>query len=186
MAAEASCYFALFELDECLVLEASALEARYHALARAHHPDRFATQGAELQAEAAARMELVNRAYRTLKDPMERLRYVLGRHGVTPAGDQLPEALADSYFELQEDCEALAEPERREEAIARLMPQRAQLKQLAAAWDERLDALARAHDALDDRDRPECRLQLAGLMGEISYLRAMRRDLDGRFMQAGL
>ncbi|HEY9854124.1 MAG TPA: Fe-S protein assembly co-chaperone HscB, partial [Stenomitos sp.] len=100
-------YFDLFDLPERLELDRQDLDARYHALARAHHPDRFVTKGPAAQSEAAERMERINRAYRTLKDPWERTRYVLSAHGADLSRAQVPVALAEEYFEIQETREEL-------------------------------------------------------------------------------
>ncbi len=178
-------FFDLFDLPERLELDRQDLDARYHALARAHHPDRFATKGPEAQAEAAERMELVNRAYRTLKDPWERTRYLLAAHGADLSRAQVPVALAEEYFEIQETREELREGGVCDAALVRLTELRTDLKGLAADWESRLGELAHEHDALAATERGPLREQLARLVGDLSYLRAMRRDLDTQLMAAG-
>lgn len=183
MALEPS-YYDLFDLPERLELDREDLDARYHALARAHHPDRFAARGPEAQAEAAERMELVNRAYRTLKDPFERTRYVLAAHGADLSRAQVPAALAEEYFELRETLEELREGGVCDAALVRLTDLRTDLKGLAEEWERRLGELAREHDAASER--APMRERLARLVGDLSYLRAMRRDLDTQLMAAGV
>src|SRR5689334_23256333 len=69
--------FALLGLPRQLDVDAADLERRYHAASRATHPDRFQTAPPaerELSLRASA---AVNRAYRTLRDPIARGRYWL-------------------------------------------------------------------------------------------------------------
>lgn len=179
-------HFARFELDERLDLDPADLEARYHALARAHHPDRFARAGAQAQAEAAERMEAVNRAYRTLKDPWERVRYVLASHGADLSRAQVPAALAEEYFEIQETLEELVAGGVCDAALVRLTELATDLKGTSEEWERELSELSREHDALAAPRRAPVRERLARLVGDLSYLRALRRDLDTRLMAAGV
>ena len=75
-------YFALFGLPESFELDASELEARYRALQRRFHPDRHAGGSDADRRLAVQRAALVNEAFRTLKDPLLRGRYLLERSGV--------------------------------------------------------------------------------------------------------
>jgi len=80
-------HFELFGLPARYALDAAALDDAYRALQRDVHPDRHATAddaSRRLSLQAAAR---VNEAYRTLADPVERARYLLGLLG----GDALDE-----------------------------------------------------------------------------------------------
>src|SRR5581483_2045961 len=79
-------YFALLGLPRRLVIDAEDLERRYHAAARRVHPDRHQTAGAHAQALALAASAALNRAYRTLRDPVARGRYWLELHGRPLAG----------------------------------------------------------------------------------------------------
>jgi molecular chaperone HscB len=77
-------HFELFGLPARFVIDAAALEARYHELQREVHPDRFA---AAPDAERRVSMQLatrVNEAYQTLKSPLKRAVYILRLRGVDP------------------------------------------------------------------------------------------------------
>jgi len=77
-------HFELFGLPPRFVVDAAALEARYHELQREVHPDRFA---AAADAERRVSMQAatrVNEAYRTLKSPLKRAVYILQLRGVDP------------------------------------------------------------------------------------------------------
>lgn len=78
-------------------MDAAKLEARYKALQRALHPDKFSTASPQEQAFSDAQASAVNAAYDTLKNPLRRARVLLRLRGVEPeggAGVDDPELLA--------------------------------------------------------------------------------------------
>ncbi len=75
-------FFVLFDLPVSFDIDLDALSARYREAQRAAHPDKFANapEGERrLSVQMAAR---INEAYRALKDPLSRGRYLLELHGV--------------------------------------------------------------------------------------------------------
>jgi molecular chaperone HscB len=101
--------FAVLDLPRSLTIDADELATRYHRAARALHPDRHATGDERERALSLAATALVNRAYRTLRDPVARGRYWLALHG-DPLGDAnntVPPALAELVFDTQELLEEL-------------------------------------------------------------------------------
>src|SRR4029453_9405509 len=79
--------FSVLGLPRRLVVDRSGLEERYHAASRIVHPDRHqpaAERNRELSLVASA---AVNRAYRTLRDPVARGRYWLELHDA-PLGER--------------------------------------------------------------------------------------------------
>ena len=95
-------HFELFGLPARYALDAAALDAAYRALQRTVHPDRHASSddaSRRLALQAAAR---VNEAYRTLTDPVERARYLLGLRGVD-AFDETDTTLDLDFLERQLD-----------------------------------------------------------------------------------
>jgi molecular chaperone HscB len=75
-------HFQLFGLPESFALDEGALERAYRDIQAEIHPDRFAHAG-----EAEKRLSMqwasrVNEAYRTLREPFERARYLLELNGV--------------------------------------------------------------------------------------------------------
>ena len=104
-------HFELFGLPARYALDTAALDDAYRALQRTVHPDRHANADdatRRLSLQAAAR---VNEAYRTLGDPVERARYLLGLRGVD-AFDETDTSLDIGFLERQ--------LERRERAVEAL------------------------------------------------------------------
>src|SRR5439155_660591 len=73
--------FAVLGVARRLVVDAADLERRYHDASRAVHPDRHQTADDRMQALSLAASSAVNRAFRVLRDPVERGRYWLAAHG---------------------------------------------------------------------------------------------------------
>ena len=75
-------YFELFGLTPAYALDLDSLDRAYRDIQSTVHPDRFAHAG---DAERRASMQMttqVNEAYRTLKIPVRRARYLLELNGV--------------------------------------------------------------------------------------------------------
>ncbi len=68
--------FKLFGLTQQFAQDAAALDARWKALQREAHPDKFAAQGAAAQRVAMQWSVRINEAYQRLKDPLKRAAYL--------------------------------------------------------------------------------------------------------------
>src|SRR5438094_8947094 len=101
--------FAVLGIGRQLVLDGADLEGRYHALSRALHPDRHQTADPRARELSEAASAALNRAYRTLRDPVARGRYWLELHGNPLHVDnkEVPPALAADVFETQACLEGL-------------------------------------------------------------------------------
>jgi len=73
--------FELFDLPPRFTQDAAQIDARWKALQRETHPDRFAAQGAAAQRVALQWSARINEAYRRLKDPLARAAYLCELHG---------------------------------------------------------------------------------------------------------
>jgi molecular chaperone HscB len=75
-------YFELFGLAPGFAIDPATLDSAYRERQAETHPDRFAHAGEAEQRRAAQWSSHVNEAYRTLKSPFERARYLLERQGI--------------------------------------------------------------------------------------------------------
>ena len=72
-------YFAFMGLPRRLTLEAAELERRFRSLSRQFHPDFFYNATPAERRASLDRSSYLNDAYRTLRDPVTRLQYLLRR-----------------------------------------------------------------------------------------------------------
>ena len=75
-------HFSLFGLPARFALDAQALEQSWRAVAAQVHPDRYATASAAEKRVAMQWAARANEAYRTLRDPQLRARYLCEQAGV--------------------------------------------------------------------------------------------------------
>lgn len=115
-------YFAFFGLPSRLQLDETQLEERFHQLSWKLHPDNFARASEYERALSLERSSQLNDAYRTLRDPIRRVEYLLGREGVRKEGQQkqqAPPELLEEVFELNEWLDELRAAGERAEMDAR-------------------------------------------------------------------
>ena len=136
-------HFELFGLEPGYALEPDRLERAYREIQAKIHPDRFAHAG---DAERRASMQWttrVNEAYRTLKNPVERARYLLELNGVDVAFETntvMPAEFLGKQLELREALEA-AEAGKDSGALGSLRAAlRSDKRELEAALEDALDA----------------------------------------------
>lgn len=102
-------YFALFDLPVQFALDLNALRDKYRALQAEVHPDKFASATAQEKRLSVQYASYVNQAFQTLRDPMERGRYLLELKGVA-WGDESATIKDPSFLmEQMELRETLAE-----------------------------------------------------------------------------
>ena len=167
-------HFALLGLPRRLDLDLADLERRYHDAARLVHPDRHQAASAADKARSVTASAALNRAYRTLRDPVERGRYWLQLHGDALGADnnRVPPELAALVFDVQEQLGELRAGRGEPAAVADART--AVASRLAASTAQLESDYARrpsAHDAAT----------LAALkagLSEIAYLRTLLRDVD--------
>src|ERR1700689_1186847 len=75
-------YFTFFGLPRKLNFDVSILEKDFYELSRKLHPDLNARADSQEQEWSLEQRSLLNDAYRTLKDPIQRTRYLLQLEGV--------------------------------------------------------------------------------------------------------
>jgi molecular chaperone HscB len=75
-------HFELFQLPMRFALDMTALQSAYRELQNRVHPDKFVQATASDQRAAMQWAMLANEAYQTLKNPMQRARYLCELNGV--------------------------------------------------------------------------------------------------------
>lgn len=100
-------HFELFNLPISLSVDTSGLSKQYFELQRKYHPDRFAQASDAEQEEALQLSALVNKAFKTLKDPDAVIHYVLQLKGLLEEEEkyQLSPGFLMEVMELNEELE---------------------------------------------------------------------------------
>ncbi|HVZ40569.1 MAG TPA: Fe-S protein assembly co-chaperone HscB [Candidatus Kapabacteria bacterium] len=180
-------YFAFMGIDHELLIDTRMLEQRYFQLSRDFHPDFHTDASEEARQASLDNSSMLNRAYRTLKDPYERARHLLAlesRDVSEAQRRQIPPSLLMEVMEMQETiAEARhggrdADPERaealrgiHERLQTRLNNLRGDLDLLAHEWNAVAQERERAH-------KEPILNRLNELLDTRNYLRTMLQTVE--------
>ena len=157
-------YFSFLGLPRKLNLDLGDLEQRFRGLSRQFHPDYFFNAAPAERRASLERSSYLNDAYRTLKNPITRLEYLLQLEGLVArnpeeASKQVPPDLLEEVFALNEELDEIRDmrasgtpPDRLK---ARLEKAREPIDEKRAAHEAQLDSLFASWDTLLDRDAPD-------------------------------
>ncbi len=180
---QGSDYFAMFELPRKLWIEMGALEKKFLQLSWKLHPDNFVGATEQEREISLQRSSELNDAYRTLRDPIARVEYLLAIEGTRKNGEnkqQAPPELLEEVFELNESLDELreAKAEGSDTALLRhkleeaeknfeekLAQVDAELQLAAREWDQVIDS------AGDETARRKAMSKLNELLNRRSYIR---------------
>jgi molecular chaperone HscB len=180
-------FFSSFGLPHKLTLDLDTLEQRFHSLSWKLHPDHFARATESERQYSLDLSSQLNDAYRTLRDPIGRVEYLLLLSGMRKEGQkkqQAPPELLEEVFELNESLDELRE--------ARVSGETAQMPQLRtkleaaqhkfesslADVDEELAKVSSDWDAAMDAGADEpAKKELMDRMNEVLNRRSYIRNL---------
>lgn len=190
-------YFAFFSLPQSLQIDSAALEQLFHQLSWKLHPDNFVRASEFERNLALERSSELNDAYRTLRDPILRVEYLLLRAGVRKEGttkQQAPPELLEEVFELNEALDELREakadrgadlPELREKLAAaqdnfeeKLEEVDADLNVVFTEWDAAL-----VHPG-NEPARQAVMAKMNDLLNRRSYIRNLVRNVGEELVQS--
>jgi molecular chaperone HscB len=176
-------YFSMFEMPRKLWVEMGALEQKFLQLSWKLHPDNFVNATPEEREISLKRSSELNDAYRTLRDPVARVEYLLAIEGTRKEGQnkqQAPPELLEEVFELNESLDELREAKasggdmaslrHRLEAAQKNFEEKlsdvdGQLQATAREWDKAID------DKTDESSRKSAMSKLNDLLNRRSYIR---------------
>jgi molecular chaperone HscB len=139
-------YFQALQYDEPrLALDLDDLQKRFYARSRELHPDRFARSSAAEQQAALDASSVLNDAYRTLRDPVQRAEYLLRQHGLAQAEQRAPADLLEEVFDLNIALDELQAGD--ESARPQVEASRAKFAAMRAQVDAELAQLFAEYDA---------------------------------------
>jgi len=172
---EHSDYFAMFELPRKLWIEMGALEQKFLQLSWKLHPDNFTNATPEEREISLRQSSELNDAYRTLRDPVARVEYLLAIEGARVEGknkQHAPPELLEEVFELNESLDQLREAKASGGDTAalkmRLQSAEKSFQGKLAGVDGELQAVAKDWDAAVDSKADEAKRK--GVMGRLNEL----------------
>jgi molecular chaperone HscB len=171
-----------------LAIDLEDLEQRFHSLSWKLHPDNFVRASEEERQLSLDRSSQLNDAYRTLRDPVARVEYLLSLAGMRKEGQkkqQAPPELLEEVFELNESLDELRQARQSGGSAAQMFGLRARLEAAQhkfesslAALDQELARVSVEWDsALDSSADDAARKKLMERMNEILNRRSYIRNL---------
>ena len=185
-------FFSFLGLPRKLKIDTADLEQRYRALSRQFHPDYFYNAPPAERRISLERSSYLNDAYRTLKNPVLRIEYLLKVEGATPQGPeqaskQVPPALLEEVFALNEELDEIREQRAAGAAVEQWKPRveqarrpietkrakhEAQLEELSRKWDALVDGAA------SDADRQAVLDDLRARLLERNYINNLLTEIE--------
>lgn len=182
---EAIDYFTLFGIGPRLNVDLARLETTFYELSRKFHPDFYQQKkSSEERAISLENSALVNKAYRTLRDPIQRMAYVIRRVDEGSAvSAEAPADLFDEILELQELLEGVKEtsgdPGRRAQLRNALMNEQARFGQIQEEGERTLERLATEWDRLQEAsEAKEITEEQRRLLSEMRRILSRRAYLE--------
>ncbi len=190
-------YFSFLSLPRRLGINANELEQNFRALSRKFHPDYFYNAPPSERRASLERTSYLNDAYRTLKQPISRIAYLLELEGMGTvtaereagakgATIQVPPALLEEVFALNEELDEVrslrAAGALEADWKARLERARAPIDAKREEHERQLEQLSTRWDAVvDDRTSPERQRVLEALrdrMLERNYINNLLAGIE--------
>lgn len=182
-------YFVFFALPQKLEIDDASLEQRFHQLSWKLHPDNFVRASEYERNLVLERSSELNDAYRTLRDPISRVEYLLLRAGARKEGttkQQAPPELLEEVFELNESLDELREAKSEggdlTELGAKLAEAQGNFQEKLAQVDAELNAVFGEWDQLPSPPeggsaRKSVMAKLNELLNRRSYIRNLVRNV---------
>jgi molecular chaperone HscB len=190
-------YFAFLGLPRRLNIDMPLLERRFRELSRQYHPDYFYNAPPKERLAALERSSHLNDAYRTLRNPVSRIEYLLGleglgaassahRAGPGQASPTVPPSLLEEVFALNEELDEIRELREAgggaEELRGRLAVARKPIEQKRDEHERELQELSARWDAQQDRATLE---MLRERMLERNYINNLLATIDREVAAVG-
>jgi molecular chaperone HscB len=175
-------YFSCFKLPRLLAIDVQQLERTYYELSRTFHPDFYSTKDESEKTISLGNSAFLNTAYRTLKDPVQRVEYLirLEAGAVKDIRSNPPADLFEEILELQEDMETFRSLQsdhnlsERDALREKLQRERARLEARQVGMEKTLQDTFKEWDQLQTANPNEARQE------KNTVLRSMQEILSNR------
>ena len=186
-------YFTALGLPRKLNIDTGRLETKFYEMSRAFHPDFYEGKSEMERAVSLANSATLNKAYHTLKDPIDRVEYLLRLEAgsVKEIPGKPPTDLFETLLEIQDQLEALKSVKDRQgtagqELISKLKAERSTLEVKRAALEGRLAELFHIWDRLVERspvdqaqnaEKEQGLKQMRDILSQRNYLNTMLANI---------
>lgn len=185
-------YFTCFGFPRRLSIDQQQLESKFYELSRAFHPDFYQNKSGEEQTISLGNSAMLNTAYRTLRDPIQRAEYLLDLEAgaVKDIRTTPPADLFEEILELQDTLDEFRASDRTSDAAATLRTQlqseRATLEQRQRDMETQIQRLFGRWDALQDRgeateqaraERDRILKEMRDILSNRTYVKNIVNDL---------
>jgi molecular chaperone HscB len=129
--------FALFDVPVQFAQDRAQLDARWKALQREAHPDRFAAEGAAAQRVAMQWSVRINEAYQRLKDPLKRAAYLCELQDVPVQAENntaMPAAFLMQQMEWRESLDDTDSAQELQALADQVADEQRRVQQTLAQW----------------------------------------------------
>ncbi|HSE49115.1 MAG TPA: Fe-S protein assembly co-chaperone HscB [Terriglobales bacterium] len=195
-------YFRFFGLSRKLDLNVKELERDFYKLSRQLHPDKYASVSDQERQWSLEKSARLNDAYRTLRDPIERTKYLLELEGMkleeqssaatqeakaagTEKKQVVPPELLEEVFELNMQLEEVRMAKKSGAGNVQLALELREHKEkfdaMLGELERELAGYWREWDAADREDkakRDEVKQKMVDLLNRRSYIRNLVRDVN--------
>jgi molecular chaperone HscB len=184
-------YFAFFGLPRKLQIDDQELEKGFYSLSRQLHPDFFMNAEADEREASIQRASMLNDAYRTLRDPVMRVKYLLSLEGRIEAEKKAPPDMLEEVFELNMQIDELKEAKKSGD-LEMVRTAQAELRGALKALTAKLDYIDsclkgtfRDWDESESSNEPENRKVVLDRMSDFlshrAYIRNLIRNIEEEF-----
>ncbi len=160
-------------------LDSADLERRFFHLSKKFHPDRFAGKTpVELQF-SHDHSSAINNAYRTLKNPVTRARFLVERElgSIVEKSSSVPADTADLFFEMHDTLDVIRESNGNppQDAVNQVKAAEADLRRKATVLEEDLQRSFPVYDEQGGKDLVEA---MKEKLSHRSYILSFLRQID--------
>ncbi len=154
---ESTDYFKFLGLKELLDLNLDELEEKFYSLSRKFHPDFYLNGSKEERAISLEKAALLNKAYKTLKDPYSRANYILELLWSDKKDDEknnVPPELLMEVMELHEIIDTMTnetDPDKKARLAEAVNEIRNELKKKSEAFEKKLNDVFQRWDTTVER-----------------------------------
>jgi molecular chaperone HscB len=188
-------YFTAVGLPRKLNIDTGLLETKFYEMSRAFHPDFYEGKTEMERAVSLTNSATLNQAYHTLKDPIERVEYLLllEAGSVKEIPGKPPTELFETLLEIQEQLDELQSVKAQtgtpsQELIGKLRAEHGTLEATRGTLERRLAELFQLWDRLVDRssgdqaqksEKEQVLKQMRDILSQRNYLNTMLAHIAG-------